>query len=63
MGALRRNPQSGSAQIRGKLYGGLPCQSRAKPLFKGEEGVETERAAPKERKLQGEETVQTTNSL
>ncbi|EJF79202.1 hypothetical protein MCQ_00743 [Candidatus Bartonella washoeensis Sb944nv] len=31
--------------------------------LKREKGVETERAAPKKRKFQGEETVQTTNSL
>ncbi|WP_142416632.1 hypothetical protein [Bartonella massiliensis] len=59
---MRRNPQSGSAQIRGKLHRRTICQSRAKLLFTREEGVETERAAPKKRKLQGEETVQTTNS-
>lgn len=39
----------------------MPIPSQAS--LKWEEGVETERAAPKERKLHGEETVQTTNSL
>ncbi|WP_281282237.1 MULTISPECIES: hypothetical protein [Bartonella] len=39
----------------------MPIPSQA-PLQKGE-GVETERAAPKEHKLYGEETVQTTNSF
>ncbi|WP_455477011.1 hypothetical protein [Bartonella sp. B41] len=38
----------------------MPIPSQASK--KRKEGVETERAAPKKQKLQGEETVQTTNS-
>ncbi len=40
----------------------MPIPSQTSPE-KGEEGVETERAAPKRHTLYGEETVQTTNSL
>ncbi|BBL54017.1 hypothetical protein MF1_12750 [Bartonella quintana] len=49
MGTLRRNPQSESAQIRGKLHGRL--YANPEPTLSSEEGVETERAAPKGQKL------------
>ncbi|CBI77032.1 protein of unknown function [Bartonella clarridgeiae 73] len=51
MGTFRRNPKSESAQIRGKLHRNLYVNPEPSLFLNKEKGVETERAAPKKRKL------------